>query len=43
MVRNTLNGMAAHDAEEGRISFGKHAECIRMGRDLWETAALTTA
>ena len=43
IVRNTLKGIAAHDVEEGRISFGKHAECIRMGRDLWETPELTAA
>ena len=40
LVHDTLRGIAANDEDEGRIGFGRHATCIRMGRELWETPAL---
>ena len=41
LVRRTLQGIASHDTEEGRVSFGRHDACIKMGRDLWATEELT--
>ena len=41
LVRNTLQGIACLDDDEGRIGFGRHAACIRMGRELWCSSELT--
>ena len=41
LVRKTLQGIASHDTEEGRVSFGRHDACIQMGRELWSTQELT--
>jgi hypothetical protein len=41
VVRKTLQGIASHDTEEGRVSFGRHDACIQMGRELWSTQELT--
>ena len=41
LVRRTLQGIASHDTEEGRVSFGRHDACIKMGRELWATEELT--
>ena len=31
LVYNTLRGIAAHDEDEGKLAFGRHAACIRLG------------
>jgi hypothetical protein len=41
LLRKTLQGIASHDTEEGRVSFGRHDACIQMGRELWSMQELT--
>ena len=41
-MRKTLQGIANHDCDEGRIGLGRHATCIRLGRELWQSQELTT-
>ena len=41
LVRHTLQGVADHDPDEGDTAFGRYAQCIRLGRDLWETPDLS--
>ena len=43
LVRETLQGISAKDEDEGRIGLGRHATCIRLGRDLWSSADLSAA
>ena len=40
LVRQTLQGMASRNAEEGLKSMGRHARTIRLGRSLWESPPL---
>ena len=42
LVQQTLRGIAKNDVDEGCIGFGRYAACIRMGRDVWETPALSS-
>ena len=41
LVHETLRGIAARDADDGVIAFGRHATSIKMGREMWETPELT--
>ena len=43
LVQRTLRGIAAHSSDDGAAGFGKHSECIRLRRTLWESPDLTTA
>jgi len=43
LVQRTLNGIAAHSAEDGSRGFGRHANIIRMGRALWQTPPLDSS
>ena len=40
LVRQTLQGMASRNAEEGLKAMGRHAKTIRLGRSLWESPPL---
>ena len=40
LVRQTLQGMASRNAEEGLKAMGRHARTIRLGRNLWEILPL---
>ena len=41
IVRKTLNGISAKCSDNGLEGFGKHATPIRLGKELWETPALS--
>ena len=40
LVRQTLQGMASRNTEEGVKAMGRHARTIRLGRSLWESPPL---
>ena len=40
LVRQTLQGMASRNTDEGVKAMGRHARTIRLGRSLWESPAL---
>ena len=40
VVRRTLNGIASRCKDEGAKGMGRHANTIRIGRDLWQSAPL---
>ena len=37
LVKQTLQGLAAHSAEEGTVGLGRHAQSIRLGTKLWQS------
>ena len=37
LVTKTLEGIAATSVDEGARGFGRHAQVIRLGRQLWST------
>ena len=41
LVQRTMNGMWANSEDDGILGFGRHSESIRLGRNLWQSAALT--
>ena len=40
LIQKTLQGIAAHNEDEGALGIGRHASTILLGRNLWETAPL---
>ena len=40
LIKKTLEGIAAHSADEGALGVGRHASTILLGRHLWETPPL---
>ena len=41
LVKKTLNGIAANSKDDGAKGFGRHADTIRLGRNLWQSEALS--
>ena len=41
LVNETFAGIAKHDEDEGARGFGRHANIIRLGSQLWKTDALS--
>ena len=41
LIHQTLHGIRNHSAEDGAEGLGRHAQTIRLGRDLWQSAPLT--
>ena len=42
LVRQTLQGMASRNTDEGVKAMGRHARTIRLGRALWESPPLAS-
>ena len=40
LVRQTFQGMASLNTEEGLKAMGRHTKTIRLGRSLWENPQL---
>ena len=40
-MTQTLEGIAATSQDEGARGFGRHAQVIRLGRQLWSTGPLS--
>ena len=40
LIQKTLQGIAAHNEDEGALGVGRHASTILLGRNLWETPPL---
>ena len=40
LIQKTLQGIAAHNEDEGALGIGRHASTILLGRNLWETPPL---
>ena len=43
LVEDTINGIAAHDEQDGEVGMGKDAQTINLGKSLWQTAVLSPA
>ena len=40
VIQKTLQGIAAHNEDEGALGIGRHTSTILLGRSLWETPPL---